>query len=147
MPLFNQNYFDMKSLKYLLICTLLITVTTIANAQLGVGFYQSNMGSYANVNYQLKHFSPELRIGTDNYFENLHVEPVLNYQIIQKEDFSVYAGVGVWIGYYLGVVFPIGVNIFPFENKQFGFHMELTPMYLDYGILRGSWGIRYQFAK
>jgi hypothetical protein len=137
----------MKLLKRLPLFIVLITVTTVANAQLGVGFYQSNMGSYANVNYQIERLSPELRIGTDNYLESIHLEPVLNYQIIQKTDFSFYAGVGAWIGDYWGIVFPIGVNVFPFENKQFGFHIELTPMYVEYGILRGSWGIRYQFGK
>lgn len=55
----------MKLLKPLVLFTLLMIVTTIANAQLGVGFYQSNSGSYANINYQIKHFSPEFRIGGD----------------------------------------------------------------------------------
>jgi hypothetical protein len=138
----------MKLLKRLPILILLISFSTMANAQLGVGFYQSNLRNYVNVNYQTKHFSPELRIGTDSYFEDIYVEPVLNYQFIQKTDFTVYGGVGAWLSSeYLGIVFPIGVNIFPFENKQFGFHIELTPMYVDDAILRGSWGIRYQFGK
>jgi hypothetical protein len=138
----------MKLLKRLPIFIVLITVTTVANAQLGVGFYQSNMGSYANVNYQIERLSPELRIGTDNYFEDIHLEPVLNYQWRQKENYTAYVGVGTWVNQYdFSLIFPVGVNIYPFANKEFGFHIELAMLFVEGVILRGSWGIRYQFGN
>lgn len=138
----------MNSLQKLSILILLLTFTTAANAQLGVAFHQSTFASFVDVNYSINRYTPSLRIGTDNYLESVHLEPVLTYNIIQKEDFSFYAGTGVWIDEnYLGIVFPIGLNVFPFANKQFGFHIELTPLYLEDAFLRGSWGIRYQFGK
>ena len=44
------------------------------------------------------------------------------------------------------VVVPIGLNIYPFSSKAFGFQMELAPIIGD-DVLRGSWGIRYRFIK
>jgi hypothetical protein len=44
-------------------------------------------------------------------------------------------------------VVPIGVNIYPFSNKNFGFHIELAPIIGWDDVLRGSWGIRYRFPR
>jgi hypothetical protein len=48
-----------------------------------------------------------------------------------------------------GLVIPVGLNIFPFETKSFGFHIELSPIiaFDDEALLRGSWGIRYRFLE
>lgn len=138
----------MKRLKHLSIFFVLMTISTIVKAQLGVGFYQSNMGSYANLNYQIERISPELRIGTDNYFEDIHLEPVLNYQWIQRENYTGYIGVGTWVNQFdFNLIFPVGLNIYPFANKEFGFHIELATLFIDGAVLRGSWGIRYQFRN
>ncbi len=52
----------------------------------------------------------------------------------------------IWGGY-TGVVIPVGLNIYPFTNKKFGFHIEAAPVIGEDFILRDSWGIRYRFRK
>jgi hypothetical protein len=47
----------------------------------------------------------------------------------------------------LGLVVPLGINIYPLTTKQFGFHIELAPIIGESGVLRGSWGIRYRFTR
>jgi len=44
-------------------------------------------------------------------------------------------------------VIPVGLNIYPFENKSFGFQMEIAGLIGEVDILRGSTGIRYRFNK
>ena len=120
---------------------------SLAFAQFGVSFHQSNL-PFAAFNYEIKNrLRPELRIGTDNYFEDLSVEGVITYDIVNKEDYEFYAGIGIRAEDFSGVVVPIGLNLYPFTDKQFGFHIELAPLISDASILRGSWGIRYKFRK
>jgi hypothetical protein len=70
--------------------------------------------------------------------------------ILDKEDYEFYGGVGLFLNDFEALAIPIGVNIYPLPNKKFGFHIELTPLLPlddDETILRGSWGIRYRFRK
>jgi hypothetical protein len=133
-------------MKYILF-TLFIALPTISFAQLGVSFHQSNL-PFIGLNYEIKNkIRPELRIGTDNYFEELSVEVIATYDILKKEGYEFYAGLGVRTNDFTGVVMPIGLNIYPLTTKQFGFHIELSPIVGEESILRGSWGIRYRFKK
>lgn len=98
--------------------------------------------------YELEdRFRPEFRISADNYFEALSAEAILTYDIVNKSDFEFYAGLG-YRGYdFRGLTVPIGINVYPFEVKKFGFHIELTPILGEESLLRGSWGIRYRFKS
>ena len=120
-------------------------------AQLNIGYNHSNIGSLVSVNYQLKKFNrfePGLRLSLDNYVEDLHLEPVLQFQIIQKQDYVFYAGAGMWLdGFNNTLILPLGLNFVPFSNKQFQINTEVTPIFIDGMILRGSIGIKYQFAS
>lgn len=92
---------------------------------------------------------PELRIGTNLYLtSDFSPELVLNYQFVNKQDYEFYAGLGFRVNTIPGLVLPLGLNIFPFDQRKFGFHIETTPMLEFEGdfILRGSWGIRYRFT-
>lgn len=130
-----------------IILTLFIALPTISFAQLGISFHQSNL-PFIGVNYEIKNkIRPELRIGTDNYFDAISVEGIITYDILKKEDYEFYAGLGVRTNDFTGLVIPIGLNIYPLRTKQFGFHIELSPVVGDDNILRGSWGIRYRFKK
>jgi len=57
----------------------------------------------------------------------------------------MYAGLGGRIRILEGIVVPVSLNIYPFENKSFGFQIELAPILRESSLLRGSWGIRYRF--
>ena len=130
-----------------IIILLLVVVPTFAIGQLGISFHQSNL-PFVGLNYEIKHkLRPEIRLGTDNYFESMSIEGVLTYDVFKKEDYELYAGLGVRLNGFTGVVVPLGLNIYPLTTKQFGFHIELSPIIGDGSILRGSWGIRYRFNK
>lgn len=137
------NHHNMKSLLVLV----LLSLPTFAFSQIGVNYHQSNL-PFVGINYEIKEkFRPELRIAVDQYFEDLDVEGVVTYDFIEKEEFEFYAGVGARVEQLSGVVVPIGLNIFPFERKAFGFHIEVAPLIGESVVLRGSWGIRYQFNR
>jgi hypothetical protein len=127
---------------------LLVLVPGLASAQFGISFHQSNL-PFVGFQFEIKErLRPELRIGTDEYFENLSVEVVVNYDIVNKADYEIYGGAGVRGNMFEGLVIPIGVNIYPLAEKNFGFHIELAPIISeDDAILRASWGIRYKFRK
>jgi hypothetical protein len=130
-----------------IITILFFAVPSFAFAQFGVNFHQSNL-PFVGLNYEIKNrFRPELRIGTDNYFDETTLEAVVTYDLAEKEDYEVYAGVGGRINKFEGVVFPVGVNVYPLSAKQFGFQIELAPIIGETSVLRGSWGIRYRFRR
>ena len=128
-----------------IIFTFFFVLPFVSLAQFGVGFHQSNI-PFVSLNYQLKNrLRPELRIGVDNFFEEIGVEGVMVYDFVEKEDYQVYAGAGGRVNALAGLVVPIGVNVFPLPVKQFGFHIELAPIIGNSSVLRASWGIRYRF--
>lgn len=125
----------------------LIVVPAIAFGQFGISYHQSNL-PFAGLNYEIKNkLRPELRVGTDNYFEAMSIEGILTYDLSNKEEYEFYAGLGVRVNGFTGLVIPLGLNIYPLNTKQFGFHIELAPIIGESSLLRGSWGIRYRFAK
>ncbi len=118
-------------------------------SQTTVSFHQSNL-PFLGVNYQFgERFIPEFRVGTDQYFEDLSLELAGNYILKKENSFEFYAGLGARIGSFAGVVIPVGLNIYPFDQKDFGFHMEAAPIigFNDSALFRGSFGIRYRFSK
>ena len=126
---------------------LIVIFPAISFAQLGVSFHQSNL-PFIGVNYQVtERLRPELRVGVDNFVDITSVEAVITYDLVKKEDYEFYAGIGGRVNGYAGVVVPIGLNIYPLPYKQFGFHIEMAPIAGEDFLLRGSWGIRYRFKK
>jgi len=137
------KFYEMKQF----IVVILTILPLVAFGQAGISFHQSNL-PFVGLNYEIKgKIRPELRIGTDTYFEDISVEGIVTYDLINKEDYEFYAGLGIRANGFTGLVIPIGLNVFPLTTKQFGFHIELTPIIGEGGILRGSWGIRYKFLK
>lgn len=131
-----------------LILVLLTTLPISVCGQFGVNFHQSNL-PFVGLNYEIKNrLRPEIRVGVDNYIEYLNVEIITSYDFLEKEEYEVYAGLGVGTSETIGgIVIPVGVNFYPFTTKNFGFHIEVTPLLGENNILRGSWGIRYRFRK
>jgi hypothetical protein len=130
-----------------LITLLLALGPTVVFGQVGVNFHQTSL-PFFGINYEINdRLRPELRIGTDNYFEDISGEIVVTYDILNKVDYEFYMGLGARGEEFDGVVIPVGLNIYPLTSKNFGFHIELAPIINDDAILRGSWGIRYRFKK
>ena len=100
------------------------------------------------LSYELKdRFRPEIRFGTDNYFEDISFEGILTYDIINNDDYEFYGGLGFRTHDFNGLVIPIGFNFYPLTTKEFGFQIELAPIIGESNILRGSMGIRYRFRN
>jgi hypothetical protein len=133
-------------MRFLFVISLFV-LPLFASAQFGVNFHQSNL-PFVGVNYEIKNkLRPELRIGTDNYFDATTLESVITYDMVDKDDYEIYAGIGGRVINFEGLVIPIGVNVYPLSTKQFGFHIELAPLIGESSVLRGTWGIRYQFGR
>lgn len=136
-------------MKRLFIFTALLAgVAFHSRAQFGVAIHQSNL-PFVGFNYQIgEKFLPEIRTELDSYFDNLGVELAVNYLFIRKSNFQLYSGVGGKAINFEGLMIPVGLNIYPFDYQNFGFHMELAAIQLgEESVLRGSWGIRYRFDK
>jgi len=133
------------------ICTyifLFLTLVSYAQSSIGVAFHQSSI-PFIGVNLELpdSRFRPEVRLGIDSDIENAPLEVTLNFDLVNKEAHEVYIGAGGRLIQLEGFVFPLGTNIYPFAEKQFGFHIELATLITtdERRIFRGSWGIRYRF--
>ncbi|MGM0943943.1 MAG: hypothetical protein ACQEW9_02095 [Bacteroidota bacterium] len=121
----------------------------LSYSQTTVSYHQSNL-PFVGINTQLgERWMPELRIGTDNFVENLSLEVVGNYMVKSDEDKQIYLGLGGRLNLFEGVVVPLGINYYPFDKKDFGFHMEAAPIitFNNGALFRASFGIRYRFLK
>ncbi|MBN7814408.1 hypothetical protein [Algoriphagus pacificus] len=136
-------------MKKLLIIAFFGLISVSSYSQTTITFHQSNL-PFLGVNYQFgEKFIPEFRVGTDTFFETMSAELVANYIFTKTDRFEFYGGAGLRVGAFDGVVVPIGLNIYPFEQKDFGFHIEGAPTvaFDDGSLFRGSFGIRYRFNK
>lgn len=134
-------------MKKIYIVILLLFISTVSFAQFGASFNQSNL-PFVGLSYEINNrLLPELRIGTDNYFDDTSLELAINYIFKRNKTVNVYAGLGGRVRILEGIVIPVGLNIYPFEEKNFGFQIELAPILWESSLLRGSWGIRYRFEK
>jgi hypothetical protein len=119
----------------------------IGFAQMRIPFHQSNL-LFAGISYEIKNrLRPELRVGTDNYFDDLSIEGTVTYDPLEREEYEIYAGLGVRTNGFTGLGIPVDLNVYPFPTNKLGFPIELAPIISDNGLLRDSWGIRYRFSK
>ncbi|PZX58360.1 hypothetical protein LV84_01566 [Algoriphagus ratkowskyi] len=134
-------------MKNFLLLLIFLGTSTFAQAQWTTSFHISNR-PFVGVNKQLgERWLPEFRVDVDNSFDYTGLELVVNYIFVKKDSYQFYGGLGGRANYYSGVVIPAGLNIYPFENKSFGFQMELAGVVGELSYLRGSTGIRYRFNK
>jgi len=142
-------YNTIRYMKKLVIILVMVFVGHFSYAQLGLAFHQSNL-PFVGVSYGIgERFLPEFRLGTDNFFEDTSLELVVNYVFVKQESVEAYGGLGVRAQIFEGPLIPLGINVYPFAQKNFGFHMELAGLLSsdEGGLLRGSWGIRYRFLE
>lgn len=145
----NIKPINLKRLKFIKIFISLIIylVPSIAFGQFGIDYNQSNL-PFVGISYELKdRFRPEIRIGTDSYFEDISLEGILTYDILNNTDYEFYGGLGFRNQNFNGLVIPVGFNFYPLPTKDFGFQIELAPIIGELNILRGSLGIRYRFRS
>ncbi|MFK8056318.1 MAG: hypothetical protein AB8F78_09395 [Saprospiraceae bacterium] len=147
----NYAFSLSKNLQTLILSATCCLLAFSAHAQLGVAFYQSDL-QFIGINYEYKdRYRAELSIGVDQNIENVPFMLDVTYDILNKDHYEIYAGAGIILfnneteG---KLTIALGINIFPFENRQFGFHIEALPVFINEdSLLLGSWGIRYKFGK
>jgi len=126
---------------------LLFMIPLFSFGQFAVSAHESTM-PFVGFSYEFgERLRPEIRFGTNNYFEDISLETVFTYDFLNKSEYELYAGLGYRFDVFSGVVIPIGLNIYPFTKKNFGFHIEIAPILFDADVLRGSLGIRYVFRS
>ena len=120
-----------------------------SKAQVTLSYHLSDL-SFVGVNTMIgKRFMPELRLGVNQDVEDVDVELNVFYLFKRRPSFQWYGGAGIRRSdIFEGLAFPTGLNIYPFERKNFGFQMEVAGLYGSGNArLRGSVGIRYRFDK
>ncbi len=141
-------------MKKLVLIIILILLVKVSYAQFGVSYHLNN--AYIGFNYQINdRFLPEARFSTFNTFDEIDWEVNLSYIFLRKDVVDAYAGAGITYfgdfsndGQFINfLVVPIGLNIYPFENKSFGFLIEIAPMIGSEPVLRGNVGLRFRFMK
>jgi len=119
-------------------------------SQISVSFYNSSLSKIGVAyNFNDKIWT-ELRVYSNTVLEDITPELVVCYNVIKKEKFNIYAGIGGVVNYYDGIVLPVGVKFSPFEKlNNFSLHIECQPTF-NFGndfILQSSWGLRYMFKR
>lgn len=141
----------MKSLKKTsLLLIIIIFLALKGSAQISVSFYNSSLSKIGVAyNFNDKIWT-ELRVMSNTVFEDITPELVVCYNVINKEKYRMYAGVGGVVNYFNGIVLPVGVQFSPFEKlADFSLHIECQPTF-DFEsefLLQSSWGLRYMFNK
>lgn len=141
---------------YFIALFLIAGITTVSKAQVSAGINFQNTRTFITVGTDPdKEFFGEARLGLGR---EIGLELVGAYNFIKKSDVNAYVGLGLGLfnhyyskreQYYNGTYFaiPVGVLIKPLDNKNFGFLIEVAPVfYSDYGsYLRGGIGFKYTF--
>lgn len=131
-----------------LIVMLMFFLSTHLFAQFEVSYHVPSVAAFG---YEFNNgLNPEVRLVTNIPVDNFGIEAVLNYGFIRKTDYTFYGGLGIsMINGDLGGFVPFGLNIYPFENKSFGFLMEAGPFVVQNAniSLSGNVGLRYRFLK
>ncbi len=141
----------MKTLKKTSLLLIIITLFAIKGfAQVSISFYNSSLSKIGVAyNFNDKIWT-ELRVYSNTVFEDITPELVVCYNVINKEKYNMYAGIGGVVNYYNGIVLPVGVQFSPFEKlANFSLHIECQPTFdfeSDF-LLQSSWGLRYMFNK
>ena len=135
--------------------TLLILILLLfcfwGNAQVSISYYSSSI-SKTGVAYDFNdRLWGELRIYGNTFLHEITPELVFCYNTTTKETHQVYAGLGLNVNIFTGVVLPVGLQFSPTQKwYRFSLHIEFQPTF-DFGhgrtIIQSSWGLRYKLIK
>lgn len=129
-----------------MIFVVLASISFAAQAQFGVSYHL--LHSNLSLSYQINDkFIPEVRISTNQLLESLDLEAAFSYIFYHDNLVDTYVGAGISTESNTYLMVPFGLNIYPFEKKNFGFLLEVSPMLGESAYLRGDIGIRYRFMN
>ncbi|ADR20627.1 hypothetical protein MATR_17480 [Marivirga tractuosa] len=132
----------------------LVIIPFLSFSQSIVSYHQSHNGGQVAYAYEInENFRPEIRLYADTFIDDFLVKLMFNYDWIEEENYEFYSGISL-LGSTVGgatLGLPLGLNIYPFEYKNFGFLMEFSPSFpideANGAYFTGSWGIRYRFNR
>ncbi len=133
----------------------LILLPFLSLSQSIVSYHQSPNGGQAAYAFEFNDkLRPEIRLFPNTLIDDFLLKLLVSYDWIEKNNYEFYSGAALLGALGAGGAtfgLPIGLNIYPFENTNFGFLMEFSPNFpLDEGggaYFAGSWGIRYRFGR
>lgn len=117
-------------------------------SQISVAYYQSASPKLGVAHNFTNRLWVEARVYGNAFTNNFTPEAAVLYNVIQKEQHSVYIGAGGNVNGFEGFILPMGVQVRPLkEFRNLGLHIEFQPMYdfNSYYILQSSVGFRYHF--
>ncbi len=122
-------------------------VVQIAIGQATISYHVSSQ-SFIGFNYEIQErFIPEFRVDAYASFENIGMQFNFSYIFIKTGNADIYAGLGTDLREFDAVIIPVGINFYPFEKKNAGFHVEVATIIEGEAFLRSSFGIRYRFGE
>lgn len=119
-------------------------------AQISVAYYQSSSPKLGVAYNFTDRLWAEVRVYGNSFTNNFTPEAALLYNVIQKDQHSVYIGAGGNVNGYEGFILPMGVQVRPLKDfRNLALHIEFQPMYdfNTYYILQSSFGFRYHFKR
>ena len=138
-------------MKRTLLLIALSAIPFISNAQVGLSYLHSDVISAIGVSTNPdKNLWGEARIGLNVNARDFSPELVGFYNFVRRDDFKVFAGAGLRLTTFEGIVLPtIGFNFKPIESKpNFALHAEGALLVGDFGeVIRGTIGFRYFLRK
>ncbi len=138
-------------MKKILITSILILISFNLKAQVGFSYLHSDVISAVGISTNPdKNIWGELRMGMDINAADFSPEIVGFTNVIKRDDFKMFLGVGGRLQVLEGIVLPaIGFTFKPIESKpNFALHAEGALIVGDFGeVLRGSFGFRYFLRK
>lgn len=130
---------------------LLSCIKNHACGQISISYQYSSLNKIGVAYNFSQRFWAEFKIYSNTYFEDITPEMTFMYNISVKENHEIYAGIGGVANYISGIVFPVGLQVRPFENfRRFSFQIEIEPTVDTQNedlLLQSSAGIRYTFGK
>lgn len=140
----------MKSIKKIIILLTLICLVKQGYSQLSVSYYSSSLSKIGlGYNFSNRVWG-EVRLYSNTIIYDTTPELVFCANLVGKERYCLYLGVGGVVNYFNGIVVPFGVQFTPFDKMgNFTLHIELEPT-VDFDsdiILQSSFGIRFIFGR
>ena len=125
----------------------MISICSISKAQIGIGYLHSDVISAFGLSTNpANKIWAEARIGLDVNWSNASPEFLGNMNVIRRDDFDLFVGIGGRFNALEGVILPnVGFQFRPIQKKD-NFYLHAEGMYVHgeaADIFKGSIGIRY----
>lgn len=133
-------------LKFIFSFFLIMPLSAIA--QFGINLPVIGMPAIG-LNYEIKDaWRPDIRISSDIDAKTINTFLLLTYDFINYDNHEAYLGMGLRSTNVLGAAILGGVNLYPFNNKRFGFNIDQMIVFGERSVdINSSLGLRFKFKS